>query len=285
VPPHGEILLAVDASSRSFTADDAHPAWALTAASYSPVPVLWGRDVPEGATVVIRSTWDYVERPEAFAAWLDLLDARGAVVHNPTELLRWNTHKRYLLDLADAGVPIVPTVLVPAGASCSVPEVMQRGGWDDAVAKPAVGGTARLAATSRRGGVAALQRHLDRVAEREDVLLQPYVRSIEQTGEYSVIVVGGTVQLTVRKAPSGGEWRVQSDFGGTAEVVTMPDSARPVVERTLAALPLTPTYARLDVVLGADEAPQIMECELVEPELFFRMDPALAAAFIDELKR
>lgn len=132
-------------------------------------------------------------------------------------------------------------------------------------------------------GVAALQHHLDRLAAGEDALVQPYVSSIEQTGEFSIIAIGGAVLLAVRKAPMLGEWRVQSDFGGTATAVPLPHEMAAIAQDVLAWLTTTPSYARLDVVLDDGGSPRVMECELVEPELFFRLDPAVAEAFVSEL--
>ena len=95
----------------SLTADDSVLAEAMVARGLRPRAHRWGDPVRRGDVVVIRSTWDYVERPAAFAAWLDHLDAEQAIVHNPTPLLRWNAHKGYLVDLARRGLPVVPTAL------------------------------------------------------------------------------------------------------------------------------------------------------------------------------
>lgn len=279
-----EVLIAVDAASPTCTADDRHLLAALTSAGFAARPVVWGADVPAGATVVVRSTWDYIERPREFAAWLDLLDDRAAIVHNTTDLMRWNMHKQYLVDLAAAGVPTVPTVLVPAGSAASLAELMGEHDWRQAVVKPAVGGTARLAATSTRLGVPALQQHLNRIVALEDALIQPYVETIETVGEHSVVALGGEVRLCVRKSPKRGEWRIQSDFGGTCAAVPLPADMAAVADQVLARLPVTPTYARIDLVRGAEGAPRVMECELVEPELFFRLDPTLPLAFVDVLR-
>ena len=113
-----------------------------------------------GALVVLRSTWDYAGRVDEFRAWLDRLDADGAAVRNPTDLVRWNLHKSYLLDLERRGVPVVPTRLVERGAAVALGDVAAEAGWDDVVVKPAVAATARLTVHEAREGAGATARPL-----------------------------------------------------------------------------------------------------------------------------
>ena len=94
------VLLAVDESTRGLTEDDRHLASALERHGAGVEALVWGQDVPAEAVVVVRSTWDYIERPAHFWQWLDRLEAAHATVHNPVRLLRWNMHKRYLVELA-----------------------------------------------------------------------------------------------------------------------------------------------------------------------------------------
>src|SRR6476646_8783334 len=94
------VLLAVDEATRGLTDDDRHLAAALERHGVRVAPLQWGQNVPLEAVVVIRSTWDYIDRPTHFAQWLDRLEARHVTVHNSIALVRWNMHKRYLVDLA-----------------------------------------------------------------------------------------------------------------------------------------------------------------------------------------
>ena len=174
------ILLAVDAGTIDLTPDDYVFADALRRRGCEVGAVPW--DAPEtigpGASVVVRSTWDYVDRVDEFLRWLDALDARGVAVHNPTDVLRWNVHKGYLLELASAHVPVVPTELVRRGSEAQLNEVLARRGWNDVVIKPAVGGTARLTEHSGRIGSDAAADHLARLIDREDAIVQPVIESV-----------------------------------------------------------------------------------------------------------
>jgi glutathione synthase/RimK-type ligase-like ATP-grasp enzyme len=269
------VLLAVDDATHRLTDDDRHLAVALERRGAHVEPLIWGRDVPAGATVVVRSTWDYIDRPTDFGRWLDHLERSHVVVHNSIDVLRWNMHKRYLVELATRGVPTVPTRVVPVGEHLDLTDLRAATGWDDLVVKPAVGGTARLADHSRGVGLAALQRHLDRIVEREDALVQPFVDSIASAGEISILAIAGEPCLAVRKTAAPGDWRTQAEFGGSATTTHITPALEDIASAALGALGTTPAYARIDVIADASDH-RLIELELIEPELFFRFDPTVA---------
>lgn len=276
------VLLAVDAATPDLWPDDRVFADALRVRGAEPIPHRWGQPVDAGATVVVRSTWDYADRPAEFASWLDHLDEQRATVLNPTSVLRWNTHKRYLVELADLGVRIVPTELVERGAITSLDAIVDRHGWDDVVVKPAVGASARLTVHAAREGWVRTGDHFDRLLAAEDVLVQPFVRSVVDTGETSVIVVAGEPIAAVTKRAAPDEWRVQSDFGGTATRTEMTDGLRTMTLGVVALIPGPAAYARVDLVrLSTGWA--LMELELVEPELFFPLAPEIAERLADHV--
>ena len=68
--------------------------------------------------VVARSPWDYTTRLEEFLAWTERVRGR---VENPADVIAWNSDKRYLADLRDAGVPVVETTFVAPGDP--IPEI------------------------------------------------------------------------------------------------------------------------------------------------------------------
>ena len=71
------------------------------------------------------ATWDDPLRRAEFLARVRACRSTA----NPAGVLVWNTDKRYLEDLARAGVPTIPTVLVPPGAALHAPA-------GDSVVKP-----------------------------------------------------------------------------------------------------------------------------------------------------
>lgn len=280
----GDLLLAIDDYSSGFPrgiSDDDHVLRTeLEARGVQVRPQVWGGPVPRGAAVLIRSTWDYVDHPERFVAWLDHLDEQGAVVHNPTATIRWNMHKRYLTDLAEWGVAVVPTRVLERGSGVSLDDIAASTGWDDVVVKPAIAGTARLTIHQAREGRAATADHLARLLEAEDALVQPFVPDVTAEGEVSVVVIAGQPRHAVRKRVKAGDWRVQYEFGGTVEPIALDDELTDAARAALAALGAVPLFARVDLA-RLDGRLHVMELELIEPNLFLEFVPESAPHLAD----
>lgn len=232
-----------------------------------------------GGTCIIRSTWDYNLRYEAFLAWTDGVAALTEL-WNPPSLVRWNSNKTYLRDLESAGAAIVPTLWIERGSTANLTQVLARAGWQNAVIKPSVGlstyGVMKVARESAAGG----QQHLETLLRSHDVMVQPYVASVEDYGERSLVFIGGAYSHAVRKTA----FQALLPAGEAGET---PTSATPaeiaVAVRALAALPEPALYARVDVVAGQRGEPLVIELELIEPTLFLGMDPQAPARFADAL--
>ena len=229
--------------------------------------------------IIVRSTWDYHRRSSEFAAWVDMLEAVGCPVWNPCPLLRWNANKRYLGDLADRGVPIVPTEWLPAGAGHdSLRDVMDSHGWDDVVVKPTISATAHGTRRIRRGGDDPFE-----IPESTDVLMvQPFVREIGTAGEWSLMFFRGVFSHSVRKRPVSGDFRVQSEFGGSAAAEPAPAHVIGAATRVVGAVTGPWLYARVDGVETAGGF-LLMELEMLEPLLFLELDEAAPDRFADAI--
>lgn len=221
-----------------------------------------------------RNTWDYPERPRDFDHWIG---RAGEMTHlwNSAPLLRWNVHKRYLLDLEEDGIPILPTALYEKGATVDVAAELDKHGWSTFVLKPAIGATAREASCFGRGETRRGQRHMDRLLEAEDVLLQPFLPSVQTRGEISLIYLDGGFSHAVIKRPKGGDWRAQDEHGGTTDLAHPRADEIEIAQQAMkAAKARTGTegellYARVDLVRDADDKSRLSELELIEPSLFF----------------
>ncbi|MEQ1503446.1 MAG: hypothetical protein ABMB14_14505 [Myxococcota bacterium] len=223
--------------------------------------------------VVPRATWDYHERRDAFLGWID----RVPRLINPPEILRWNTHKSYLRGL---DVPQPPTVWLTRGEEPDLGAIP----WPVAFAKPAVGATAAgtLVFRTDPDGLATARAHLAQWLPRVDVLVQPYVASVETAGERSAIAIDGEITHWVRKIPVPGDYRVQDDHGAT-DVPHEPEPAeRALAAAALGALGQRLAYARVDWLVGPT-GPMLVELELVEPCLFFRHGPSAAERLADAI--
>lgn len=234
--------------------------------------VLW--DDPEvdwgSALVAVRSTWDYDARRAEFTQWA----ATVPRLMNGAEVFAWNTDKAYLVELADARLPVVPTLVVDeeAGLPAAV------GAFDGAVIKPRVGAGGR--------GVV--------IAGEEPPgpgpwVVQPLVESVRTEGESSVFVLGGAPVSMVRKLPAGEEIRVHEHYGGTTVAVVPTEEATQLARHAVSAvehiLGTRLDYARVDQMRLADGTLAISELEVTEPGLYLEELPANAGAFADLVVR
>ena len=281
------IALATCAAMPGLAGDDRHLLAVLERRGVPAAPVVWEDPLADwgGSDVtVIRSCWDYAWRLAPFLAWLDTAAAASRVL-NPPEIVRWNAHKRYLLDLTAADVPAVPTVVLERGTRTRLRDVLVERDWPDAVVKAAVGNSGRYARRVSPGSAGALQAWLDRLLAREDVLVQPLVRSVADAGELSLVFIDGEFTHAVRKRSAGADFRVHDDYGGSVAPEDPHPAALEAAERALAAAGGDLMYARVDLVEGAAGDLEVMELELIEPELFLRFAPHAVERLADGIIR
>lgn len=275
------VALVTHLADPALTASDERVARALAARGCEVQAAPWDDpaiDWTAFAAVVLRSPWDYTWRVASFTAWLDALEAAGVTVLNAVPVVRWNIHKRYLLELERAGIPIVPTEVLLSPSHAEVASAALRRGWPDAVLKNAIGAGAR--------GVRILRTPDYRdegPAPVGDVLLQPLVPEIA-AGEWSLILFGGEFSHAALKVPAKGDIRVQARYGGSTTIESPP---QPLIHSAAAALQAAATinrisledllYARVDGVVVDGEF-RLMELELIEPGLFLDLPGAEYAA-------
>lgn len=210
------------------------------------------------AMVLPLAAWDYAEDPEAFAAWLDGVEAMGGRFANPAVLMRWNMNKAYLCDLAAQGIPVVPSVILNAPAPDDIRREMAHRAWHSAVVKPAIGQSGHAVG---RVTADALPGRLPQGA----VVLQPFIPDIV-AGEVSLIFVGGGFSHAVRRRPAPNDWRANSQYGATVEPHPPSDQQIALAHQVLHSLP-PHLYARVDLVPVSGGA-LVSEVELIEPALF-----------------
>ncbi|HUF26632.1 MAG TPA: hypothetical protein VMM18_06595 [Gemmatimonadaceae bacterium] len=271
------------------TPDDRLAAPALAALGVEVVPAIWTDGAVDWGVfdaVVLRSTWDYHRRITEYRRWLDLLERSAVPVWNPLALVRWNSDKRYLRDLAARGVDTVPTVWLERG-SPSIGEVLDEQGWREAVVKPVVAATAyrtiRVSgstATADESAVRVLLEH-----GNGEALLQPFLPEIETEGEWSLVFFAGAFSHAALKRPAPGDFRVQTEFGGDAIPAEPPAGVMAAAERALADVATPWLYARVDGVRVADGRFLLMELELLEPSLFLGLHDQAPARFAAAIRR
>ncbi|HEY8378027.1 MAG TPA: hypothetical protein VIK91_16130 [Nannocystis sp.] len=225
----------------------------------------------EAALCVLRSTWNYPRQPEAFLAWIDRV-AGQTRLYNPREIVRWNVHKGYLLELAKRGVPAVETVLVRRGAAPDLSQLLAERGWARAVVKPAVSAASFCTWPVGQAEAKAAQGRFAADVSARDTLVQPYMREVEGEGERALVWIDGELTHAVRKRP-----RFAGEDEAVSEALAIADDEREVAMAALGPLAGELLYARIDVVRDACGVPRVMELELIEPSLYLlQYSPALA---------
>ena len=233
---------------------------------------------------LIRTTWDYQKRLGEFLAWAEGV-ARVSRLFNPFPIVRWNTHKSYLRELASEGIPTIPTVWLDRGAPVDVARIMAERDWSRGFIKPAVGATAwrtlRFAAAT---DLQAAQAHAEELLADGDLLLQPYLARVETEGELSAIFIDGRLSHAVRKVPVHGDYRVQDDFGAHDEPATLAPDEIALAERAIRVAGTDLLYGRTDFLRADDGSLVLTELELVEPSMFFRHAPQAPDRLADALR-
>lgn len=244
--------------------------------------------------VLIRSTWNYQDHLPSFLAWTDRV-ASVTQLLNPAPIVAWNTDKAYLQELAASGVPTVPTAWHPPGrplmawpAGAPLAGAPAAGSPDWWVVKPAVGAGARGVGRfpADAAGLHRASRHVHTLHTAGLVaMVQPYLPSVETTGEAAIVVIDGRVSHAVRKVPA----LTEGGHGDARGLTPVTAPMREVVAQVAGVLGdrwAECAYARIDVVAtGVSEDRQgselcVLECELVEPLLFCFLYPAAATALV-----
>jgi glutathione synthase/RimK-type ligase-like ATP-grasp enzyme len=266
--------------------DDRRLADALAARGVAVSRIAWDEPSADWAAfeaVIIRSTWDYARRRDEFVRWCESV---GPTLHNSAALVRWNSDKRYLDDLAQAGVPVVETAFIPPGEPVSelagelvVKPTVSAGGRDSGRFGPATHDLARELISAIHAG--------DRTA-----MVQPFHSSVDTTGETAVLCIDGEPVHVLRKravlrpdevAP------VRDDGVGAAEAMYDPGLvtpgeadddelalARAVVGEVSRRFDYLPLYGRVDIIRDRDGAPMLLELEAIEPNFYLDQVPATA---------
>jgi glutathione synthase/RimK-type ligase-like ATP-grasp enzyme len=251
----------------------------VVAAPWDAPDVRWG----EFDAIVLRTTWNYHRAFETFSEWLDRLEGQNARIFNPLAMVRWNAHKRYLLELRDGGVAIPGTVLVDRGDARSLRNALDQQGWRSAVVKPAFGASADGIFLASIDDADELQRSFEALLAGGDVLIQELIPEIRTEGELSLMFFDGRFSHAVAKQPSPGEFRVQEHRGGRTSPARAEDRVIDSCAAILGQLESRPVYARVDGI-AARGGWLLMELELIEPSLFLSYDDQAAKRFADTVR-
>jgi glutathione synthase/RimK-type ligase-like ATP-grasp enzyme len=232
--------------------------------------------------VIVRSTWDYQQHSKTFLNTLDCINKSSAILLNPLELIKWNIEKHYLKDLAVAGLPTVNTVW---GEHCTVKEIhnaFEHFKTEEVVIKPTLSANADDTFRISFANLAEVMPSLLTTFAARRYMIQPFLPSVVEEGEFSLFYFGGRYSHAILKVPKRGDFRVQEEHGGQLLAIEANNAQQQIAERALGAMPTPALYARVDLVRQDNEW-AIMELELIEPSLYFNLDSSSPARFVKAL--
>jgi glutathione synthase/RimK-type ligase-like ATP-grasp enzyme len=252
---------------------------ALQARGAEAIPVVWHHDADVASfdSLVIRSPWDYPDRPDEFARWLDRA-ADATTVHNDPEIIRWNLDKRYLGELERAGIRVVPTAYCRTAGEVDAALAAHADG--SIVVKPAVSAGARDTGLFHASDPRARQLAERIISDGGVAMVQPEIAELSAGAEKALYTIDGHFTHAIAKGAllaHGGGLRggvyVENPVpveATDAERAFADDVLRAVVAVTGRPMPL---YARIDTVDSLEHGLVLLEAELIEPALNLHVVP------------
>lgn len=250
----------------------------------SPIP--WNDktiDWSQFDAIILRSAWNYQFHYQEFLSWLSNLEKIKTRVFNPLPLLRWNSHKSYILDLQNKGVPVIPTIFNAKGKQNNLLNTMNNFHSDNIIIKPAIGASALGVTRIKRADCEKSEESIQKLFATEDYLIQPLMKEVMIEGEYSLVFIGNIFSHAVLKKPKRNEFRSNSEFGAKEEIINPSKSLIRQAADVIRTVESNILYARVDGI-NANGKFILMELEFIEPHLFFDLKPEAARLFAHTLK-
>jgi len=239
--------------------------------------------------VIIRSPWDYQDHAEEFLKVLSDIENSSARLENSLSIVEWNIDKIYLKSLEENTISIVPTLWKSDVSKNSINQYFNQFDTEQLVIKPRISANADNTFWLTRHNFEEFLPELESIFSNEDFMIQPFMKSVIEEGEFSVFYFNGEISHTILKTPKNDDFRVQEEHGGSLSTVKPEAELLKQAERALSAIAnihTMPLYARLDYVRNANSF-ALMEAELIEPSLYFNMDAQsperFAKAFVDKM--
>lgn len=228
----------------------------------------------------LGTPWDYTEAKDEFLARLEALETAGVVVANPVEVIRWNSDKLYLRQLEEAGAASIPTLWPESAGPADVLAAFDHFGCDRVVVKRRVGAGAIGQDSFSRSSPPPANWTMDQPA-----MIQPFLPAIQSEGEHSFIFVDGQFSHGLVKQATGGDYRIQSLYGGIEIAVEPKAEDWAAAEGVMAMLPFAqpPLYARIDMVRLDSGELAVIEAEVIEPYLYPLQGPDFGKRMADAM--
>ncbi|MCB9469417.1 MAG: hypothetical protein H6677_14165 [Candidatus Obscuribacterales bacterium] len=260
----------------------------LQARGYKVNPLVWQENRSEALrgfkNLIFCSVWDYQEDYQSFRQWLQEAESASNLI-NSARIIEWNIDKTYLKTLEKAEIPTIPTVWLDKGSPASLPEHCLDS--KIVVIKPSIGagsqGMKRFNLENETEKSEAIE-HINALAQKTGVMIQPYLTSADETGEHALLYFGGRFSHAIHRPLAGHHAEPDEEV---ARVTAMEPSqeALAIGDKILATLPFQPAYMRVDLLLNEAGSYQLLELEMVEPSLFLAASPGSEKLYVDALEK
>ncbi len=229
---------------------------------------------------IFRSTWNYIDHFKKFTNWLNYVSTKTQLI-NSAKTIKWNSDKHYLIELKEKGIHIAPTLFLEINQPQNLAKLHQETNWENTILKPVISASGKNTYKITTENIEYLDRKFKFLNKEEAYMLQPFQTNIVKRGEISIMMINGQFTHAVLKIAKAGDFRVQSNFGGSVQIYHPSQTEILFATSTLDALEVIPIYARIDVFYDNDNELALAELELIEPELWFRLFPKAVDFFAE----
>jgi len=270
----------------SLDADEQHIIAPFKAAGITVIPVIWDQPINYAIydLLLFRSAWDYHQKTTAFEKWLEQLKNIQTPIYNPISLIKQNYNKYYLKKLQNKGFPIIPTLFFDNVTTINLAHILKTQQWEKGVIKPVISMSAYHTYAFDQKNCQELQKQLSNYYGNTKVMVQQFAQEITEEGEWSLVFFDKQYCMTALKKPKKGDFRVQSELGGTIRYPEPPALIIAQAKAILEDYEEEILYARMDGIIRNGQF-LLMEAELIDPELYFRSGEKGQQAFLKAIQK
>ncbi|EPI9981402.1 ATP-grasp domain-containing protein [Campylobacter upsaliensis] len=231
------------------------------------------RHLAQNTLILPLAVWDYSLEYENFLHFLNELERAKISILNPSEILKMNADKSYLKILEEANLPIIDSIIFKQNEEFDLSLIP----FEKAVIKPLVGQSGYK--------VRFLEQKIPTKEEfPHGALIQPFIESVEELGEFCFIFFGGKFNYAIHRQTQK-DWRANSNYG--VKIAPLKNPSKAHIDLALKALKALKSsnllYARVDLLPQKNGNVLINEVELIEPSLYFDFRENALEIFIKNL--
>ena len=184
------------------------------------------------------AVWDYSLEYANFLHFLNELERAKISILNPSEILKMNADKSYLKILEEANLPIIDSIIFKQNEEFNFSQIP----FQKAVIKPLVGQSGYK--------VRFLEQKIPTKEEfPHGALIQPFIESVEELGEFCFIFFGGKFNYAIHRQTQK-DWRANSNYG--VKIAPLKNPSKAHIDLALKALKALKSsnllYARVDLL-------------------------------------